>query len=88
MDSRLGGPDCVLWIPENDLPKSCQWFVKVKPLMRVKNNKESFKKEYWEWNDNNLLGYVRCFSLDIENQEEWWGFTNKEDIVLWMLRWS
>jgi hypothetical protein len=82
----LGNDDSPLWIPESDdiIKCQCQWFVNVKPL-RLHH---AYKYSYWVWLRNNLKGEVRCYSSDYDNQEEWWGFTHKEDIVWWILRWS
>ena len=77
----LGDEDSPLWIPEEDIGP-CQWFLRVK-LLRAHH----FKKEYWAWCDENLIGDVRCFSSDSEHEQEWWGFTDKQDMVLWTLKW-
>ena len=84
LDPRLGGPNSPLWIPEEgDQLGNSEWFVCVAPL-RLKE----FKREYWDWCDKALAGRVRCYSSDSENKQEWWGFTKKEDIVLWTLKWT
>jgi hypothetical protein len=80
LDSRLGGPDSPLWIPDDFTPS--QWFVCVKPI-----GVHRFKFSYFDWCNKTLAGRVRCYSSDPENQKEWWGFTDKNDIALWMLKW-
>ena len=61
----------------------CEYFVCVKPVIFW-----SSKDAYWEWCTANTIGGLACFSSNSDDQEEWWGFTNKDDIFLWMLRWS
>lgn len=78
----LGDLGSALWEAEHDIPK-CQWFVKVKPL-----KVSEYKHDYWDWCNINLTGKTRCFSSDSDGREEWWGFTDKYDIVLWLLRWA
>lgn len=64
-----------------------QWFVKVKPI-RISNSDRYRKSDYWTWCNKNLHGRLLCYWCDTENQEEWWGFTNKDDIALWLLKWN
>lgn len=87
----LGNEGSPLWIPEhnwsdtdNDGPTRCEWFVCVKPLGI--GNRVMIHTEFWSWSKNNLQGRCRCFSSAV--REEWWGFTDKEDITLWMLKWT
>jgi hypothetical protein len=77
----LGQTNSPLWCAEESTSR-CDWFICVKPL-RVHN----FKKTYWDWCNNNLQGKTACYSSDSENEQEWWGFTDKQDIVLWTLKW-
>lgn len=77
---RLDHP---LWQPETDLkpgPPSL-WFVCASCQRTSKDN-------YWDWCNSNLRGLVRCYMLDEEADEEWWGFTNRDDITWWMLKWA
>ncbi len=69
--------DRILWLPERAASITCHWFV---------NLKVNCPSDYWDWCNNNLKGHVRCFSSG--DEEEWWGFTNKDDISLWVLRFS
>ena len=81
--SGLGDPDSPLWLPDDAVPGDpSEWFVSVKPL-RV----HQFKSGYYGWCRSALSGQVRCYSSDTDNQQEWWGFTQQEDIALWKLRW-
>ena len=77
--------DHPLWIPESiDHQKvECSWFIKVKPLKL----QDMAKNQYWSWVHNSCSGKVLCFCSDSDNDEEWWGFTVKEDITLWLLKW-
>lgn len=84
LDSRLGAAGSQLWEAECDIP-NCQWFIKVKPL-NISGKRHGYKNSYWDWCNKNLSGKTRCFSSDSDN-EEWWGFTNKNDLVFWILRW-
>ena len=78
----LGDNSSPLWIPEDDGAPS-EWFVCVEPL-----KSHNFKQGYWDWCNTTLSGKVRCYSSDSDNQKEWWGFTDKQDIVLWTLKWT
>jgi hypothetical protein len=83
---RLGDPDSILWSHErSDGMKQSQWFVKVAPLLLLDNE---IGTEYFEWNNQMLIGQVLCYSSSEEKAEEWWGFTHYEDILLWKLRWE
>ena len=82
LDPRLGGPDSPLWISDEGGTDS-QWFVCVEPI-----GVHRFKFDYYDWCNKSLKGRVRCYSSDDDNKQEWWGFTVKEDIVLWTLKWS
>jgi hypothetical protein len=76
----------VIWNAEKFNPDNrffCQWFVCVKPFMLQED-----KDEYWEWCNKNLTGKITCFSSSTDSMEEWWGFTEKQDILIWLLRWN
>jgi len=83
MQAGLGDSSSPLWVPEQ-MPGSIEskWFICVKPFMRTS------KKQFWNWCATNLHGQLRCYSSDNENKQEWWGFTDKRDIVLFMLKWG
>lgn len=80
LDERLAGTDSPLWIPDEGTPS--KWFVCTKPI-----GVHRFKFSYYDWCNKTLKGRVRCYSSDTDNEQEWWGFTNQEDIVLWTLKW-
>ena len=89
-DELWVGPNSVVWTPENDgvmdkTGEQCEWFVCV-PCLRL--NHRNMKSDYWLWCSENLKGYVRCFFSNTEADEEYWGFTHKEDIMWWAIRWS
>jgi len=79
----LGDPDSPLWEAEHDLKEKCEYFCDFPVLF---NHGDADKKSsFWDWCNDNLLGYVRCFSSG--DNVEWWGFTNQSDIILFRLRW-
>lgn len=77
----LGDDSSPLWIPEQGIP--CQWFVCVEPLQI-----HSDQAGYFDWCHDMLEGRVCCYYSDTDNRKEWWGFTCKEDLVLWKLKWA
>ena len=79
----LGSDDSVLWVGEQHRGRPCEWFVKVRPLVLIDHDQ---RRCYWDWCAQNLQGTVGCYSSS--SVEEWWGFTCRDDIVLWMLKWS
>ena len=81
----LGNSNSPLWIPEtfDSMIIQCEWFVCVKPL-----KVHYFKDQFWTWCEENLSGYCRCFSSNTDDSEEWWGFTDKTDLTIWMLKWA
>ena len=88
MKPGLGSPDSPLWSPEHSLkPDQCVHFVCVRPL-NIDWGGDVEYNEYWAWCGEQLAGYVRCFSSNDRNQEEWWGFTDESDIMLWVLKWA
>lgn len=91
LDSRLGNKHSALWEPENRpgmVPN--KWFVCVRPVGAYHGNVYlSWDKDgYWEWCNSTLAGQVSCYSSDWDNKKEWWGFSNYDDIAMWLLRWS
>lgn len=75
--------DSPLWAVEQSTQIIPQWFVCVKPV-RVVTQIE----DYWQWCEKHLTGKLLCYSSSDEDQEEWWGFTNKDDGILWILKWA
>jgi len=86
----LGNPDSLLWEAEHNLDTKCEYFQKFEIEKNKLNLWDTYnphaKSDFWEWCGDNLEGLTRCFSSD--GDYEWWGFTNKKDIVLFSLRWS
>lgn len=76
----LGDETSVLWVQERNLGISANWFIKVKPI-RV-------TPEFHEWSAQTLAGNILCYSSSEENAEEWWGFTDYKDILIWKLKWE
>lgn len=77
----LGDDDSALWLFERDNGIRSQWFIAIDPL--VWNDPEGF----WEWCEEHLSGRMTCYSSDSINRVEWWGFENKDDVLLWVLKW-
>ena len=78
-----GGP---LWIPETVGPVHCEWFVETRTFSDW--NTYDQMQGYWDWCISTLTGDVRCFSVDTDNNLEWWGFTDYTDIAIWLLKWA
>lgn len=78
MGPGLGEDDSVLWTPEWD-GKQANWFVSIKPVTFEDSN-------FWTWIEYHCRGLVRCYSSG--NEEEWWGFTHRNDVELWLLKWG
>ena len=80
----LGDWNSPLWCLEQQGDyRPSRWFVNVRPLGVYK-----FHEEFWFWANKTCQGQILCYSSNTEEQEEWWGFTHKSDIVLFLLRWS
>lgn len=71
-----GGP---LWIPEEADNLKSNWFVAIRPIT-VQDN------EHHNWVRKNCQGAVKCYSSG--EDEEWWGFTYRDDVDWWLLRWG
>ena len=88
---RLRGGSCAaighpVWIPEQEASIKCNYFVCIQPI--VGSSEHAFHEEYWDWVDNTLQGQTRCFCTNAGAEEEWWGFTEEADVVIFLLRWS
>lgn len=84
VDPRLGRDNSPLWEAESGLTEQCQYFVYVDSVIW------DSKDNYWNWVNTSCRGSVRCFCSsqnDFERGKEWWGFTHRDDIVFWTLRW-
>lgn len=82
----MANKESAVWIPEESGKVKCQWFVAVPPVHA--GHSSNFRQGYWDWCNQHLKGHVRCFMRNPDNNEEWWGFTDRNDIVLWVLKWS
>lgn len=79
---NLGESNSPLWIPEQqEGGKKSRWFVKIRPICRAN------RKEFWMWCSRHCRGQVLCYSSSPRENEEWWGFTNRTDVVLFLLKW-
>jgi hypothetical protein len=84
--------DHVLWNAEKFSKKHrvrCKWFVCVCPIdTEYKYHPTGAEDEsYWPWIGKTLTGEIVCYSSDPTEKEEWWGFTEQNDITLWALKW-
>jgi hypothetical protein len=82
---REHGPHCIredhpLWYIEKSVNVKCNYFVKA-----VVTTLDS--EEYLEWVRVNLTGVMLCYVSDKYEKEEWWGFENEQDAIIWVLRW-
>lgn len=84
-DGLITNPDGALWCPEENGKHVCKSFVVTHNIWKING---VHKPEYWDWCNSNTKGKVLCFWCDTENNRECWGFTDPEDIFLWMLRWT
>lgn len=85
LQAGLGDQTSPLWVGEKYLvEKQCNWFINVRPINVNDIHNHNFRK----WVKTYCKGQVLCYSSNTDDQEEWWGFTNKDDILLWMLRWT
>ncbi len=83
-EKNMDHENSAVWIPEHDLDGvKCQWFVTTSCILQ----KKYFKVDYWLWCKENLKGPVRCFWSNPEEDQECWGFADRDDIFIWILRW-
>lgn len=73
--------DCPMWVIEQHVTynKKSRYFVEVNSVKDPDNN-------FWNWCYKNCRGTIICYSSN-ENTD-WWGFSHKPDIFIWLLRWS
>ncbi len=71
-----------MWEVEHGNPEKCQFFCS------VKGNKETINKEYWDWIEQTMTGSVIRFLYDDVNHSDLWGFSNQEDVTMWLLKWN
>lgn len=79
--NNLGNWDSPLWIPENITGKKSRYFAMIRP---IKYNQIS---EFNSWVCKYCRGQILCYSVSDEDQEAWYGFSHKADILLFLLRW-
>lgn len=93
----LGNHNSPLWVPEQSGVSTrkerikSKWFICVKPIappILGTNCRDSIRETYSQWCQRNCKGRVLCYSSDTDNGEEWYGFTCKDDILLWVLKWA
>lgn len=82
-DPDVVEPDGVMWFWESESGVESQWFLWSDTVVCNKIRKNS--EDFFQWCEENLQGQVTCYSSD--NEGEWWGFTQRDDIVLWALKW-
>lgn len=70
--------DSIIFIPETIYNVKTYNFVCIKPI--------PLEDDWFTWIEENCDGKVMCFSSN--EKEEWWGFTNRDDIFLFLLRWA
>jgi hypothetical protein len=80
----LGDPGSGLWAYEHSSGIRCQWFVSVSPI-RVSIANET-KTKFWAWCRRNCASGMSCYSAS--DKEEWWGFSDRQEMTWWLLRWS
>lgn len=78
----LGDDDSVLWAYEHFREVKSNWFVNVPHTYKSTDE----LREYWAWCDKKLNGTIVCYSISVIDGE-WWGFTDKDDVFWWLLRW-
>lgn len=79
----LGDEKSALWVSES-LYRPSRWFVKVKPIEKDAGE----MSDYRLWCHQHCSGQILCYYSDPENKEEWWGFTHRPDVFLWLLKWA
>jgi hypothetical protein len=74
--------DNPLWVSEVYTGRKSRWFINIHPINPDRWNKTNFHL----WCEKNCRGQILCYSSSDEN--EWWGFTHKADIVWWVMKWA
>ena len=80
----LGHDNSPLWSYEHYLNKKCRWFITIDPISLSYGSKTD-KKEFWLWCNQHCRGTILCYSSSV--QFEWWGFSHRADIALFVLKW-
>ena len=88
--SSLAEDNSPLWNPQTK-NGTCEWFVNVRPIdfhLRFRpDGRGDAKGKYWAWCNQVLKGELRCFLSNSDDKIEWWGFTDRNDIPIWLLKW-
>jgi hypothetical protein len=67
-----------VWSYELYAPVKSNWFIKTQVVE---------KSASWDgWTFKGQKGTVLCYISDNTADEEWWGFSDKDDIVFWLLK--
>ena len=81
----MGDRQSPLWIPDQHFATRFEWFLRFEMTPRQTD-------EFWTFAHNCLSGKIGCFSSGMSTHTsefwEWWGFTHKDDIPVFVLRWS
>lgn len=80
----LASIDSPLWLPERlDGRRPSRYFVNVTRQI----GSATPGSEFWPWCTRHCAGQVLCYSSS-PTDGEWWGFTHKADVALWLLKWA
>jgi len=78
---KLSDRKSSVWIPEEMVRgRVSQYFLMIPPVDDTRG------QEFWNECKANASGPVRCYSSS--EDEEWWGFTSKDDALWFLLRWG
>jgi hypothetical protein len=80
-EKNLVDPAGPMWCYERFSKKKSNHFIKIQPL-RISSQHNAFHS----WCEGNISGSVICYSSS--DTEEWWGFSNYQDILIWCLKWG
>lgn len=79
----LGDADSGLWAYEREYGPVCQWFVRVKPIRLPLYGAK--QQQFTKWCKELCPSGVSCYSAS--DDEECWGFVDRDEMILWLLRW-
>ena len=83
----MGDRQSPLWIPEQQHGTRFKWFLRIDMA-----NFPHDDSQFWQFAHNCLGGKIGCFSTGMDTVTgeswHWWGFTHKDDIPVFVLRWS
>jgi hypothetical protein len=81
----MADDDSPLWTIESfENYRPSRWFVCIKPIATTAGSDQ----EFWKWYHVSCRGQILCYSSSDAAQEEWWGFTHRADIMMFLLKWS